>query len=118
MKQVKRLFQTKSAPFVEHFCICNSFVGADERTCHCLQENILPAYFPHIHSSPALQHKEKRPTNVDLFSLVRHIDLSWNTLGPSLVLMHDKLTDLGWVYYNGEIHIVEPETGESYHHES
>ena len=42
-------------------------------------------------------------------SLVRHIDLSWNTLEPSLVLMYQKLTDLGWVYYNGEIHIVEPE---------
>lgn len=51
-----------------------------------------------------------------VFTLVRHIDLSWNTLEPSLVLMHQKLTDLGWVYYNGEIHIVEPETEESKHH--
>lgn len=25
-------------------------------------------------------------------------------------------TKLGWVYCNGEIHIVEPETEESYHH--
>ena len=48
--------------------------------------------------------------------LVRHIDLSWNTLEPSLVLMYQKLIDLGWVYYNGEIHIVEPETEESQHH--
>ena len=52
----------------------------------------------------------------DVHILVRHIDLSWNTLEPSLVLMHQKLTDLGWVYYNGEIHIVEPETEESKHH--
>lgn len=40
--------------------------------------------------------------------MVRHIDLSWNTLEPSLVLMHRKLADLGWAYYNGEIYIVEP----------
>lgn len=48
--------------------------------------------------------------------MVRHIDLSWNTLEPSLVLMHEKLIDLGWVYYNGEIHVVDPETEESLHH--
>ena len=60
--------------------------------------------------------KIKRRANARLLILVRHIDLSWNTLEPSLVLMHQKLTDLGWVYYNGEIHIVEPETEESKHH--
>lgn len=48
--------------------------------------------------------------------MVRHIDLSWNALEPSLVLMHEKLSDLGWVYYNGEIHIVDPETEESLRH--
>lgn len=65
-----------------------------------------------------VQVHEKRKSTVkhDAFSMVRHIDLSWNTLEPSLVLMHQKLTDLGWVYYNGEIHIVEPETEESKHH--
>jgi hypothetical protein len=52
--------------------------------------------------------KEKRPANADLFSLVRHIDLSWNTLVPSLIHMHEKLVSLGWLYYSGEIHIVEP----------
>ena len=41
------------------------------------------------------------------YILVRYVDLSWNTIEPSLILMHEKLTDLGWVYYNGEIHIVE-----------
>lgn len=65
-------------------------------------------------SSRALPSKKDTPGC--LFCLVRHIDLSWNTLEPSLVLMHQKLTDLGWVYYNGEIHIVEPETEESKHH--
>lgn len=58
----------------------------------------------------------KNTATGDVLILVRHIDLSWNTLEPSLVLMHQKLTDLGWVYYNGEIHIVEPETEESKHH--
>jgi hypothetical protein len=49
-------------------------------------------------------------------SMVRHINLSWNTLEPSLILIHEKLTDLGWAYYNGQIHIVEPKTEESQHH--
>lgn len=48
--------------------------------------------------------------------MVQHIDLSWNTLEPSLVLMCQKISDLGWAYYNGEIHIAEPETEESHHH--
>jgi hypothetical protein len=37
------------------------------------------------------------------------IDLSWNMIEPSLVLMCEKLIDLGWVYYNGSIKIIEPE---------
>lgn len=41
--------------------------------------------------------------------MVRQIDLSWNTFEPSLILMHEKLDELGWSYYNGDIHIVEPE---------
>ncbi len=48
--------------------------------------------------------------------MVRHIDLSWNTLEPSLVLIHEKLTDLDWVYYNKEIHIINPDTEESQYH--
>lgn len=48
--------------------------------------------------------------------MVRHIDLSWDTLEPSLVLMHEKLADLGWAYCNGEMHIVEPKTEECQHH--
>lgn len=30
--------------------------------------------------------------------------------------MHEKLNDLGWVYYSGEIHIIEPETEEAQRH--
>jgi hypothetical protein len=45
--------------------------------------------------------------------MVQHIDLSWNTIEPSLVWMYEKLVDLGFVYYDGEIRIVEPETEES-----
>jgi hypothetical protein len=30
--------------------------------------------------------------------------------------MYEKLTDLGWVYYNGEIHIIDPDTEESQYH--
>lgn len=48
--------------------------------------------------------------------MVQHIDLSWNHIEPSLTLMYQKLVDLGFTYYNGEIQIVEPETeGSDYH---
>ena len=30
--------------------------------------------------------------------------------------MYEKLIQLGFVYYNGEIRVVEPETEESKHH--
>jgi hypothetical protein len=39
--------------------------------------------------------------------LVRPVDLSWNTLEPSLILMYEELVDLGWAYYDGEISIIE-----------
>ncbi len=41
--------------------------------------------------------------------MVHLIDSRWNTLLPSISKMYGKLVDLGFVYYNGEIHIVEPE---------
>ena len=41
--------------------------------------------------------------------LVRHIDLLWNTIEPSLLLMYEKLVALGFIYYDGEIHLVESE---------
>lgn len=40
--------------------------------------------------------------------MVRHIDLSWNTLEPSLILMYQKLVDLGWTYSEGGVSIIEP----------
>jgi hypothetical protein len=58
---------------------------------------------------------QKRPEKSGLFCMVQHIDLSWNTLEPSLVLMYEKLTDLGWIYYNEEIHVIELETEGSEH---
>lgn len=48
--------------------------------------------------------------------LVQHIDLSWNHIEPSLVLMYQKLIELGFVYYNGEVQVLESETeGSDYH---
>lgn len=44
--------------------------------------------------------------------MVHHINLSWNTLEPSLVQMYEKLVDLGWAYYNDAIEIIEPESKE------
>gem|GEM_PF-2396547 len=65
-----------------------------------------------------LRPKLKPQTFICGFNLVRHIDLSWNTLESSLILMYEKLADLGWVCYNGEIHIVEPATDRSCYHAS
>lgn len=42
-------------------------------------------------------------------TMVRHIDPSWNTLEPSLRLMHEKLVELGWACFNGEILVIEPD---------
>ncbi len=47
---------------------------------------------------------------------MRQTDLSWNTLEQSIVTMYEKLADLGWVIYNGEVHIIEPETEKSKYH--
>lgn len=48
--------------------------------------------------------------------LVHQCDLSWNQIQNSLMLMRQKLEALGFVYYNGKIEIVEPETERSEHH--
>lgn len=49
-------------------------------------------------------------------SLVHHIDLSWNQIGPSLIIMYEKLVDLGFVYVDGEIQVVDLETEELISH--
>jgi hypothetical protein len=48
--------------------------------------------------------------------MVHYIDSSWNHVEPSLVLLYEKLVQLGFVYYNGEIQIIEPEIEESKYH--
>jgi len=50
------------------------------------------------------------------FKLVHSIDVPWNTIEPSLVLMYRKLADLDWVYFDRKIHILEPETEKTYFH--
>ncbi len=49
-------------------------------------------------------------------TMVQHIDLSWNHIEPSLTLMHQKLVELGFTYYNAEIRVVEPEAERSDYH--
>jgi hypothetical protein len=39
--------------------------------------------------------------------MVHHIDLSWNTIEPSLILMYKKLVGLGFVYNDGKVTIYE-----------
>ena len=50
------------------------------------------------------------------FSLVHHIDLSWNEIENSLCLMYEKLIQLGFVNNDGQIEIIEPETEKSLRH--
>ena len=61
-------------------------------------------------------HQDKSPTSRRVFILVHQIDLSWNQIENSLLLAYDKLVQLGFVYYNGEIGIVEVETERSKYH--
>jgi len=63
-----------------------------------------------------LYHKIKTQAKAWIHILVHHIDLSWNTIEPSLMQMYEKLIQLGFVYYNGEIRVVEPETEEGQRH--
>ena len=39
---------------------------------------------------------------------MHHIDLSWNQVEASILLMYQKLEQLGFVYYNGKVVIIEP----------
>lgn len=124
IKQAVSLCETARSP--EQSAIKEALLKMDGLNLFLKSKKAQPTAAPNI--SPPLKNpwfalratKEKTAhsrRNSDFVpNLVRHIDLSWNTLEPSLVLMHQKLTDLGWVYYNGEIHIVEPETEESKHH--
>jgi len=48
--------------------------------------------------------------------LVHLIDLSWNTIEPSLILMYEKLVRLGFVYVNGEVFVIDLETEQSEYH--
>ena len=50
--------------------------------------------------------------------MVQHIDLSWNTIELSLVLMYEKLIELGFVYIDGEIQVIDPETEGSLYHDN
>jgi hypothetical protein len=40
--------------------------------------------------------------------LVDYIDLSWKQIEASILLMYEKLVQLGFVYYNGKVVIIEP----------
>jgi hypothetical protein len=58
----------------------------------------------------------KKTKQARSFYMVHLCDLSWNQILPSLGLMHDKLVEMGFEYYNGKIVINEIETeGSNYH---
>ena len=48
--------------------------------------------------------------------MVQEIHSSWNQIEYSLNLMYEKLVELGFVYIDGQIEIVDPETEESLYH--
>lgn len=63
-----------------------------------------------------MQSYAKRLAVASLFALVRLCDLSWNQIELSLILIYEKLVDLGFENYNGKVEINEIETeGSSYH---
>jgi hypothetical protein len=39
--------------------------------------------------------------------MVREIDATWNHIYGSILVMYQKLRDLGFIYYEGQIVIVE-----------
>jgi len=57
------------------------------------------------------------PYITQLMSYLVHLcDLSWNQIEPSLILIYEKLVDLGFENYNGKVEINEIETeGSGYH---
>ena len=51
-----------------------------------------------------------------VFIMVHLCDLSWNQIESSLILFYEKLVELGFVDYNGNVEINEIETeGSDYH---
>ena len=62
------------------------------------------------------QYQRKKTVRNRLFSLVQEIDTSWNQIEYSLNLMYEKLVQLGFVYIDGQIEIIDPETEESLCH--
>ncbi len=46
--------------------------------------------------------------------MVGEIDSRWNTIEASILTMHNKLVDLGFVYYNGEVSLVESQEEEKH----
>ena len=57
---------------------------------------------------PACNQKQKPIFADGLLFLVRQCDLSWNQIEPSILLMYQKLKDLGFEYYDGRIVLAEP----------
>jgi hypothetical protein len=46
--------------------------------------------------------------------VVRSCDVRWNQIESSILRMHEKLVDLGFIRYDDEIHIIEPMEKQKY----
>ena len=46
--------------------------------------------------------------------LVHHIDSKWRQIAQSLLILHGKLIELGFINYGGEIHVFEPMEKQKY----
>lgn len=57
-----------------------------------------------------LDYQCKNPTLSQVFTLVHHTHLSWNRIEISLMVMCEKLIDLGFTINDGEVVVIDPQT--------
>ena len=56
--------------------------------------------------------KENSPSGDGLFSLVSHVDITWNSFLPYLTQLTDKLETLGFRYVDDKVIVLQEETDE------
>ena len=54
--------------------------------------------------------KEKIPSSDGIFSLVSHVDVTWNSFLPYLIKLTDRLEDLGFRYVDNKVIVLKEET--------
>ena len=57
-------------------------------------------------------HQSKYLSQGEVFTLVSHVDITWNSFLPYLVTFADRLEDLGFRYVDGEVFVPKEEMSE------